>query len=80
MICPMINTEADARRLVEAARTLRLADARSGRPGHLVHGQPMPGPRTKGHASGDDRTREALSNLTILAVDGIDGVYVGPPI
>jgi 4-hydroxy-2-oxoheptanedioate aldolase len=81
LICPMINSASDARRLVEAARYAPLGGRSFGPTrANLVHGQ--------GYArSANDtilllamiETREALSNLdAILAVEGIDGVYVGP--
>lgn len=81
LICPMINTAADARRLVEAARYAPLGGRSFGPTrANLVHGQTYA-------RSANSRilllamieTREALSNLDdILAVEGIDGVYVGP--
>lgn len=81
LICPMINSAADARRLVEAARYAPLGGRSFGPTrANLVHGQ--------GYARTANakvlllamiETREALSNLDeILAVDGIDGAYVGP--
>lgn len=81
LICPMINTAADARRLVEAARYAPLGGRSFGPTrANLVHGQTY-----ARNANGKVlllamiETREALSNLDdILAVDGIDGVYVGP--
>lgn len=81
LICPMINTADDARRLVQASRYAPMG-ARSFGPtrANLVHGA--------GYAKTANtavmvfamiETREALTNLdAILAVDGIDGVYVGP--
>lgn len=81
VICPMINTAEDARRLVQATRYAPLG-ARSFGPtrANMVHGT--------GYAkTANDailvlamiETREALQNLdAILAVEGIDGVYVGP--
>lgn len=81
LICPMINTEADARRLVEAARFAPLGGRSFGPTrANLVHGAAY------ARTANDTvvvlamiETREALSNLdTILAVEGIDGVYVGP--
>jgi 4-hydroxy-2-oxoheptanedioate aldolase len=81
LICPMINSAEDARRLVEASRYAPLG-CRSFGPtrANLVHG-------TAYARSANEKvlllamieTREALSNLdAILEVDGIDGVYVGP--
>ena len=81
LICPMINTAEDARSLVEAARYAPLGGRSFGPTrANLVHGP--------GYArAANDRivllamieTREALANLdAILAVEGIDGIYVGP--
>jgi 4-hydroxy-2-oxoheptanedioate aldolase len=81
VICPMINTAEDARRLVQASRYAPLGGRSFGPTrANLVHGP--------GYAKGANasvlvlamiETREALQNLdAILAVDGIDGVYVGP--
>jgi 4-hydroxy-2-oxoheptanedioate aldolase len=81
VICPMVNTVEDARRLVQSSRYAPLG-ARSFGPtrANLVHGA--------GYAKAANSTvlvlamidtREALANLdAILAVEGIDGVYVGP--
>jgi 4-hydroxy-2-oxoheptanedioate aldolase len=81
VICPMINTADDARRLVQAARYAPLGGRSFGPTrANLVHGP--------GYAKGANtsvlvlamiETREAMQNLdAILAVEGIDGVYVGP--
>jgi 4-hydroxy-2-oxoheptanedioate aldolase len=81
VICPMINTAEDARKLVQAARYAPLGGRSFGPTrANLVHGA--------GYAKGANasilvlamiETREALQNLdAILAVEGIDGVYVGP--
>lgn len=81
LICPMINSAEDARRLVEASRYAPLGGRSFGPTrANMVHGA--------GYArSANEKvlvlamveTRDALSNLdSILAVDGIDGVYVGP--
>lgn len=81
LICPMINTAADARRLVEAARYAPVGGRSFGPTrANLVHGQ------TYARTANEKvlilamiETREALSNLdAILAVEGIDGIYVGP--
>lgn len=81
LICPMINTEADARRLVDAARYAPLGSRSFGPTrANLVHGA------TYARSANEAvllfamiETREAMSNLdAILGVDGIDGVYVGP--
>jgi 4-hydroxy-2-oxoheptanedioate aldolase len=81
VICPMVNTADDARRLVEAARYAPLGGRSFGPTrANLVHGAAYA-------RTANDRllvialieTREALQNLDeILAVPGIDGVYVGP--
>ena len=81
LICPMINTAEDARKLVQAARYAPLGGRSFGPTrANLVQGA--------GYARGANasvlvlamiETREALQNLdAILAVEGIDGVYVGP--
>lgn len=81
LICPMINTAEDAHRLVQSARYAPLGGRSFGPTrANLVHGP--------GYAKGANatvpvlamiETREALTNLdAILAVEGIDGVYVGP--
>jgi len=81
LICPMINTAADARRLVEAARYAPLGGRSFGPTrANLVH---SPAYARTANAQvmllAMIETREALSNLdAILAVEGIDGVYVGP--
>ena len=81
LICPMINTRADARRLVDAARYAPLGSRSFGPTrANLVHGA------TYARSANEAvllfamiETREAMSNLDdILGVDGIDGVYVGP--
>lgn len=81
LICPMINSAEDARRLVQAARYAPLGGRSFGPTrANLVHGA--------GYARAANgavavfamiETREALGNLDeILGVEGIDGVYVGP--
>lgn len=82
VVCPMIDTPEDARRLVEACR-------------YPPIGQRSFGPTRAAMSQGpnygtDDANREivvfgqvetplSLANLdAILAVDGLDGVYVGP--
>ncbi len=81
VICPMINSADDARRLVQATRYAPMG-ARSFGPtrANMVYGT--------GYAKAANgsvlvlamiETRAALDSLdAILAVDGIDGVYVGP--
>jgi 4-hydroxy-2-oxoheptanedioate aldolase len=81
VICPMINSAADAKRLVAAARYAPLGERSFGpvRP-NLIHGA------ANWRAVGDAvlvlamiETRAAYENLDdILAVEGVDGVYVGP--
>jgi 4-hydroxy-2-oxoheptanedioate aldolase len=81
LICPMINTAEDARRLVQSARYAPLGGRSFGPTrANLVHGQLY---AKSANASilvfAMIETREALVNLdAILAVEGIDGVYVGP--
>lgn len=81
VICPMVNTVEDAERLVSAARYAPLGGRSFGPTrANLVHGASYA-------KTANDRvlllamieTREALGNLDgILAVPGLDGVYVGP--
>ena len=81
VICPMINTEADARRLVDAARYAPLGGRSFGPTrANMVHGAAYArSANEKVLLLAMIETREALSNLdAILGVDGIDGVYVGP--
>jgi 4-hydroxy-2-oxoheptanedioate aldolase len=81
VICPMINTAEEARRLVAACRYAPLGERSFGptRAG-LVHGAGYW--RTANETIlvlAMIETRRALDNLDeILAVDGLDGVYVGP--
>lgn len=81
VICPMINSVDDARRLVQSARYAPLGGRSFGPTrANLLHGT--------GYAKGANasvlvfamiETREALRDLdAILAIEGIDGVYVGP--
>lgn len=81
VICPMVNTAEDARALVQFARYAPLGSRSFGPTrANLVHGA--------GYAKAANgtvlvlamiETRVALQNLeAILAVEGIDGVYVGP--
>ena len=81
VICPMVNTVADARALVHATRYAPLGSRSFGPTrANMVHGA--------GYVKTANstvlvlamiETREALGNLdAILAVEGIDGVYVGP--
>lgn len=85
VIAPMINTVDDAQAFA-AAMKYPPVGARSWGPGRamLVSGQPNP--NTYLSTANDDtlaiamiETREALDNLdAILAVPGIDGIFVGP--
>lgn len=81
VICPMVNTAEDARRLVQSTRYAPLGSRSFGPTrANMVYGS--------GYAKAANasvmvlamiETREALGNLdAILAVKGIDGVYVGP--
>lgn len=81
VICPMVNTPEDARALVQATRYSPLGGRSFGPTrANMVYGA--------GYVkTANDRvlvlamieTRQAMDNLdAILAVQGIDGVYVGP--
>lgn len=84
IIMPMINTVEDAKRLVDVARFPPLASRSMGPKGALELWQMQP----QEYLSQSNElttllpmieTRRALGNLdAILAVDGIDGVFVGP--
>ncbi len=81
VICPMINTVDDARRLVQSARYAPLGERSFGPTrANMVYGQTYA--RTANQAIlvlAMIETREALANLDgILSVEGIDGIYVGP--
>jgi 4-hydroxy-2-oxoheptanedioate aldolase len=81
LICPMINTKEDARRLVEAARYAPLGGRSFGPTrANMFHGSAYArSANEKVLLLAMIETREALSNLdAILGTDGIDGVYVGP--
>jgi 4-hydroxy-2-oxoheptanedioate aldolase len=81
VICPMVNTAEDARRLVAATRYAPLGGRSFGPTrANLVHGQAyVKTANTQVAVLAMIETREALANLdAILAVEGIDGVYVGP--
>ena len=81
VICPMVNTADDARRLVQSTRFAPLGSRSFGPTrANMVYG---PGYAKAANATvlvlAMIETREALHNLdAILAVEGIDGVYVGP--
>lgn len=81
VICPMVNTAKNARRLVQSTRYAPLGSRSFGPTrANMVYGT--------GYAKAANaavlvlamiETREALDNLdAILDVEGIDGVYVGP--
>ena len=81
VICPMVNTVQDARALVQATRYAPLG----GRSFGPARANMVYGPAYAKTANqrvlvlAMIETRQALDNLdAILAVDGIDGVYVGP--
>lgn len=81
LICPMVNTEADAHALVQAARYAPLGGRSFGPTrANMVHGASYV--KTANETVlvlAMIETRQALDNLdAILAVEGIDGVYVGP--
>ncbi len=81
VICPMVNTVEDARRLVQASRYAPMGSRSFGPTrANLVHGAGyVKTANTSVLVFAMIETREALDNLdAILAVEGIDGVYVGP--
>jgi 4-hydroxy-2-oxoheptanedioate aldolase len=81
LICPMINSAEDARRLVQSSRYAPLGSRSFGPTrANLVHGATyVKSANTAVPVLAMIETREALANLdAILAVEGIDGVYVGP--
>ncbi|KAA2212174.1 HpcH/HpaI aldolase family protein [Teichococcus oryzae] len=81
IICPMVNTAEEARRLVAACRYAPLGERSFGPVrASLVHG---PGYWASANETilvlAMIETRRALDNLDeILAVEGLDGIYVGP--
>lgn len=81
VICPMVNSRADAERLVAYTRYPPLGTRSFGPIRGLLYG----GPDYPDHANDTVvvlamiETREGLDNLeAILATPGLDGVYVGP--
>lgn len=81
VICPMVNTRADAERLVAATRYPPLGARSFGPIRGLLYG----GADYAQHANDTVvvlamiETRQGLENLDeILSVDGLDGVYIGP--
>ena len=81
VICPMVNTADDARRLVQYARYAPMGSRSFGPTrANMVYGATYAKTaNTKILVLAMIETREALSNLdAILSVEGIDGTYVGP--
>ncbi len=81
IICPMVNTADDARRLVQSTRYAPLGSRSFGPTrANMVYGTSYAKTaNAKILVLAMIETREALTNLdAILAVEGIDGVYVGP--
>lgn len=81
VICPMVNTEADARQLVAATRYAPLGSRSFGPTrANMVYGSGYAkAANTKVLVLAMIETREALADLdSILSVEGIDGVYAGP--
>ena len=81
IICPMVNTAEDARRLVQSTRYAPMGSRSFG----PTRANMVYGPTYAKTANAKTlvlpmiETREALTNLdAILGVEGIDGVYVGP--
>lgn len=81
VICPMISTAADAAALVRACRYPPHGNRSCGPARGLLYG----GPDYIDHANAEllviamIETAQGLENIdSILAVDGLDGIYVGP--
>jgi 4-hydroxy-2-oxoheptanedioate aldolase len=81
IICPMVNTRADAEKLVTAMRYPPQGSRSFGPIRALLH----PGPDYPQHAKATViafamiETRQALDNLDeILSVQGLDAIYIGP--
>lgn len=81
IICPMISTVGDARSFVEACRYPPAGQRSFGPARGLLYG----GPDYFTHANDEVlalamiESREGVDSLdAILAVDGLDGIYVGP--
>ena len=81
IICPMISTEADARAFVAACRYPPAGERSFGPTRGLLYG----GPDYFANANETIltlamiETRKGLENLdAILAVEGLDGIYIGP--
>ncbi len=84
IVCPMINTAADARWFAEATN-YPPTGSRSWGPLRAI--DRFGGDKAAFHANGNDltealamiETEEALDNIdAILSTDGIDGVFIGP--
>jgi 4-hydroxy-2-oxoheptanedioate aldolase len=81
VICPMVNTAEDARRLVQSTRYAPLGSRSFGPTrANMVYGTGYAKTaNAKALVLAMIETREALLNLdAIVSVEGIDGVYVGP--
>lgn len=81
VICPMVNTAEDARALVQASRYAPLGGRSFGPTrANMVHGPAyVKTANQRVLVLAMIETRQAMDNLdAILAVEGIDGVYVGP--
>jgi 4-hydroxy-2-oxoheptanedioate aldolase len=81
VICPMINTASDARRLVEAVKYPPVGARSAGpvRASLVVEGDYIAGANAWTIACAQIETAEAMDNLdAILGTPGIDMVYVGP--
>jgi 4-hydroxy-2-oxoheptanedioate aldolase len=81
IICPMISTPQEARAFVQACRYPPTGHRSFGPARGLLYG----GPQYFSHANDEIvalamiETAEGLANLeAILAVEGLDGIYVGP--
>ncbi|MEL7543064.1 MAG: aldolase/citrate lyase family protein [Pseudomonadota bacterium] len=81
VVCPMINTVAQARALVHAAKYPPLGGRSWGpyRASLVIDGDMLAVGNTRTRTFAQIETAEALDNLeAIVAVDGLDGVVVGP--
>lgn len=81
VICPMVNTAQDARALVQASRYAPLGGRSFGPTrANMVHGASyVKTANQRVLVLAMIETRAAIQNLDeILAVEGLDGVYVGP--
>jgi len=81
VICPMVNSAAEARALVAAGRYPPLGGRSAGpfRASHFAGADYVAAANDEILLLAMIETREAVANLDeILAVEGLDGVYVGP--